>query len=140
MSMNERKVLKIILLSKLYKIFYEWFLESIKIYQYPYHNPCQNNIQTEWYIVDNKIIQFLIHSIVETDEYTLEGIACYTHLPFDVIFDAACGNNRQFSIAPWARIFSLYLQVKPDIAKMLLAKLLDAVKNDISCLLLLLNE
>jgi hypothetical protein len=130
--MNERKVLKIILLTKLYKVFNEWFLENIK--------SNHNNNTVEWYVMDNKIIQFLIHSIAETGEYTLEGIACYTHLPFDVIFDAACGNNRQFSIAPWARIFSLYLQVKPDIAKMLFDKLLEAIKNDIHCLTLLLSE
>ena len=61
----------------------------------------QNNSSLEYYAMDSKIIQLLIQGIVETEEYNLEGIAFYTGIPFDVIYDAACGIGNHFSITPW---------------------------------------
>jgi hypothetical protein len=90
--------------------------------------------------MDSKIIQTLIQGIVETGEYTLEGIAHVTRIPFDVIFDAACGNNNQFSITPWARIVDLYMQVKPEVTQLLFNKLLEIKDKNHFALSLLLNE
>ena len=90
--------------------------------------------------MDNKIIQLLIHDIVHTGEYTLEGIARYTRIPFDVIFDAACGNNNPFSITPRARVVDLYIQVKPDIAQILFEKLIEVKDKNCFALSSLLNE
>jgi hypothetical protein len=90
--------------------------------------------------MDSKIIQFLIQGIIETGEYTLEGVAHYTRIPFDVIFDAACGNNNQLSITPWARIVDLYMQVKPDVTQLLFNKLIEIKDKNHFALSLLLNE
>lgn len=90
--------------------------------------------------MDSKIIQLLIKSIVETEEYTLEGIAYHTRIPFDVIYDAACGISNQFSITPWARVVDLYLKVKPDITQMLVKKLLEIMNQSSGGFSSLLNE
>lgn len=92
------------------------------------------------YSMDSKIIQFLIQGIVETDEYTLEGIAFYTRIPFDVIYDAACGKSNQFSITPWARVADLYMQVKPEVAQFLIEKLLEMRSKNRAFLSSLLTE
>src|SRR5262245_51692019 len=89
---NERKILKALLLGQLHALFCDLFH---KITQHT-----QNNSSMECYAMDSQIIRLLIHGIIETGEYTLEGIAHYTRIPFDVIFDAACGNSNQFSITP----------------------------------------
>lgn len=127
---NERKILKVFLLCRFHQLFREIF-----------HNKIQQgkiNFSMECYTVDNKIIQILIEDIIETGEYTLEGIAHATRIPFDVIFDAACGNNTQFSITPWARIVDLYTQVKPDVTKIFLNRLLEIKdKNQLGLSLLL---
>lgn len=115
-SKNERKFLKAFLLNRLHQLFLELFRSSAQ---------CdQNNLVMECYAMDSKIIQLLILGIVETGEYTLEGVALYTHIPFDVIYDAACGINNQLSITPWSRIVDLYIQVKPDIAQILIDRLI----------------
>lgn len=131
-SQNERKVLKIFLLGRLHQLFCELFHNKIR----------RNNMDylMECYTMDSKIIQILIEGIVETGEYTLEGIAHVTRIPFDVIFDAACGNNNQFSITPWAKIVDLYTQVKPDVAQLLFKKLLEIKDRNHLPLSLLLNE
>lgn len=129
---NEREILKAFLLGQLHQLFCELFQKKML------HN--DNDSSMECYTMDSKIIQFLIQGIVETGEYTLEGIAFYTHIPFDVIYDAACGIKNQFSITPWARIVDLYLQVKPDITKILIDKLLEMKEKNFSSISDLLKE
>lgn len=118
---NEFQVLKFFLLGFLHKLFCEIFRNQIDCNQY--------NCSMESYAMDSQIIQGIINGIIETGEYTLEGIAYYTEIPFDVIYDAALGVHNHFSITPWAKIANLYLQVKPDITQLLIDKLL-AIKSE----------
>ena len=128
---NEKKILKALLISRLHKLFSELFVTTIKNYQH--------NISMECYNMDSKMIQLFIEGIVNSGEYTLEGIAHHTRIPFDVILDAACGNSNQFSITPWARIVDLYIQVRPEIAKILFEKFLIIKENNSSALSLALG-
>lgn len=118
----ERKVLKVFLLGWLQKLFRELFKNKMNYYQ--------NHSAMEFYHMDSKIIQFLIQGIIDSEEYTLEGIAFETRIPFDVIYDAACGINNQISITPWAKLVDLYMQVNPAISQVLIEKLLLEVKNN----------
>lgn len=127
----ERKILKIFLGSRLYQLFHEIFKNKIKQ---------NNNYLMEGYSMDSKIIQLLIQNIVDTGEYTLDGIAYHTRIPFDVIYDAVCGINNQFSITPWMRIVDLYLQVKPEVALLLNERLLEYKNKNQSAFSFLLNE
>lgn len=129
---NERKILKAFLLGHLHQLFCDLFQHQMSCNQY--------NFSMECYAMDSKIIQLLIQGIVETGEYTLEGIAYYTRIPFDVIYDAACGISNHFSITPWAKIVDLYIQVKPDVAQVLVDKLLEIKSKNRSVLSSLLNE
>ncbi len=129
---NERRILKIFLLGRLHQLFHELFNNELQCNQ--------NNYSMEYCAMDGKIIQLLIQGIVETGEYTLEGISFYTRIPFDVIYDAACGLNSQLSIAPWARIVDLYMQVNPDIEQLLINKLIELKEKDHRTLSALLVE
>src|SRR3990167_10457883 len=64
---NKRKILKAFLLGCLHQLFCELFQNKIRCNH--------NNFSMEYYVMDNKIVQLLIQGIVETGEYTLEGIA-----------------------------------------------------------------
>lgn len=112
---NVRKILKAFLLSRLYEFLCEELAQKSQHYLY----------RMEYHVMDSKVIQHLIQGIIATEEYTLEGIAHYTHIPFDVIYDAACGTNIQISVTPWARVVDLYLKVKPEIKKELVNKLIE---------------
>lgn len=129
---NERKILKAFLLARLHQLFCELFQNKMQCNQ--------NNSSMECYTMDSKIIQLLIQGIVETGEYTLEGIAFYTRIPFDVIYDAACGISNQFSITPWARVVDLYIQVKPDVTQVLITKLIEIKGKNRGAISSLLNE
>lgn len=127
---NERKILKIFLLSNLYQIFCDLFCKQTN----------HNYLSMEYYALDSKLIQLLIQNILDTEQYTLEGISYYTGIPFDVIYDAACGINNQLTITPWARVVDLYLKTKPDVTQVLINKLLEIKDKNISGLSSLLSE
>jgi hypothetical protein len=128
----ERKIMKAFLLNRLHLLFCDLFHKKIQSEK--------SHSLMECYTVDSKIIQFLIQSIIDTGEYTLEGIAHYTRIPLDVIFDAACGNNVQLSMTLWVRVIHLYIQVKPDVAQLLFDKLNEINDKNHLTLSLLLNE
>ena len=129
-----RKVLKIILLTRLQQLFNELFQPKIE--------DCALNtsLARESYTMDSKIIQLVISGIVESGEYTLEGIANQTRIPFDIIYDAACGNTHHLSITPWAKIVDLYLQVNPAISGVLFERLFEIKDQNRAGISTLLNE
>jgi len=132
-DVSVKNILKAFFLERTHALFCQLFHAIIQ--------QSQNSGITEHYTMDSKIIQILINGIIDTGEYTLEGIAYYTRIPLDVIFDAACGGyNNQLSITLWAKIVGLYLQVRPDIARILYDKLFEMRDKDDKPLLLLLNE
>lgn len=114
---NEKKLLKIFLLSCLHQLFCDQFINLMQ--------SDDNNHPLECYTMDTKITQLLIHGIVESGEYTLEGIALHTRIPVDVIYDAVFGKLNQITITPWSRIVGLYLQVKPEISKKVFERLIE---------------
>lgn len=130
---NKQKILKIFLLCRLHQLICTLFQSPIQ------HDQLYNNSSMECYNMDCKIMQLLIYGIVETGEYTLEGIAYYTKIPFDVILDAACGNNTHLSITLWTKIVELYIQLKPDVSQILVDKLIEMKGNNYP-LSSLLNE
>jgi hypothetical protein len=131
-TQNKRKILKIFLLNRLHQLFLEKFRNEIQT--------DKTNSSMECYTVDSKIIQFLIQNIIETGEYTLEGIAYHTKVPFDIIFDAACGNSNQLSITPWARIVDIYIQINPEISQLLFDNLIETKSKNHLTISSLLNE
>lgn len=113
---SERQLLKAILLNKTHQFLAECFASHLKL-------ELKNHSSMESYLMDNKILQLLIQGIVDSEQYTLEGIAFYTNIPFDVIYDAACGISNHLSITTWTKIVNLYLQVKPEVAQLLSERL-----------------
>jgi len=100
---HERLLLKVFLLNQLHQILCEIFSRQLKT--------DNSYFSKEIYEMDTKIIQLLIQSITNTEEYTLEGISYYTHIPFDIIFEAACGIRNQLSMTFWVRLIDLYPSV-----------------------------
>lgn len=122
---HKDQIVRIYLLCQFRNILNDFF--NILINQQFYKNI---NSSMECYQMDGKIIQIIIKEIIETEEYTLEGIAYYTKIPLDVIFDAACGNNIHPSITLWSRIIELYIQVKPEVHQKLVSNIRDLLNKN----------
>lgn len=124
---NEQTLLKAVLLAIVQNFLQETIIKSHKKYQ------------KESYAMDQQIMKHIIQGILETGNYTLEGIAHDTNIPFDVIYEAALGHTRELSITPWSRIIALFFNVRPDIAQLLINKLLHTLGKERGILNGLLN-
>lgn len=130
---NERKMLNAFLLSRLH----EALLETLCAKQTSNHDQITSE---ENLAMDNQILQLILKGIIETGEYTLEGVAHYARIPFDIIYDIACGINIPISITTWTKIASIYTQVRPEIATVLFKKIADMQEKSNMPLSSLLNE
>lgn len=90
--------------------------------------------------MDNPLLQTLITATVESGEYTLEGIAYYARVPVDALVDAISGTHSSLSIKPWTRIAALFLHARPDIADIIINRLLHSLKTGRLVLTQLLDE
>lgn len=81
-------------------------------------------------IMETKFIRNIINDIVLTKEYSLQGVACYTHTTEDVIFEVACGRNTNPLSTLLRKIIELHRIVRPnlyrDIMKKIIANKLDS--------------
>lgn len=135
LSKDERKLLKVFLVTRLQNFFCNLYHKNFQFYLGK-----NFELTMECFEMDRKIIEILIGEIVATGEYTLEGIATYTKMPLDIIVDTACGTSNQLSVTPWTRIVDLYMQVKPDISKTFHEKLVAALEIDNFRISSILNE
>lgn len=115
LSKKKKKILQIIMLHELYDLLKTHLNKKI--------STNINFKNKEDILMDNEIIRQMINEIILSNEYTLEGIAHVTRIPFEVIYDAAGGIKLQFSLPVWLKIIALYLQVKPALWQELIEKL-----------------
>lgn len=128
---NEKKILKIFLLWFFFHLFCELFQQKINN---------DEHFPMEYHIMDNKIIQLLLSSIIESGDSNLEGIAYHTRIPYDVIYEAAAGISNQFTITMWAKIVDLFTQVNPEITQISLSKLIELIEKNKSIISSLLKK
>src|SRR5688500_15736906 len=85
---NENPLLKIFLLWHSHQFLCTCYKEK-----FPTDNHSHTTSVMELYMMDSKIFRVLIEEIIETGEYTLEGIAYYARMPSDLFIDIMCGKN-----------------------------------------------
>ncbi len=120
----ERKLLKIFLLERLADFLREIYIPRNKQY---------GKSLMDDYDMDRQLIQNLIQEMTQNGDYTLQGIAYYTQLPFDMIFDASFGVNHPGSFSLWIKIVNLFLKSRPDIMQVLYARLMELKdKNELT--------
>lgn len=98
-------------LSEFFKSQYCEYIQLIKSDQEP-ENMC--NI---------KFMQETIKDILSTNEYSFPGIAAYTRIPEDVLYDVAAGINTNPTFEVSRRIFELHIEVRRDLYDGILRKI-----------------
>jgi len=72
-----------------------------------------SSFNTLWSDIEES--QLIIQDILETEEYTLQGISFYTDIPVDVINELASGINIYPSFILFRKILELHKSVRRDI-------------------------
>lgn len=74
-------------------------------------------------MIEANFIRCVIQDILATREYTMEGIACYTATPEDVIYELAAGCNTNPTLSVSRRIIDLHRSVRPTLYKEIINKI-----------------
>jgi len=71
---------------------------------------------------EDNLVYCVVKDILSTKEYTLAGIAYYTKLPEDVIYEAALGSNKAPSATLLRKIIELHRSVRPELYREIMEK------------------
>lgn len=77
-------------------------------------------------MLEKNFLRFIINDILESSEYSLEGIACYTQTPEDVICDILAGINNNPSLFLSKKIIDLHRSIRPTYYQETMQKILLA--------------
>jgi hypothetical protein len=103
-------------LMNFFEVQYKEFLQFLKF-----------DFNTEEKMLNANFIRCMINDILSTEEYSLNGIANYTQMPADILFDLASGQNSDPSLILSRRILELHRSVRPDLYRGIIKK----IKKDI---------
>lgn len=88
-----------------------------------YFRLIKSNSEKESEMIEEKLTNRVINDILSSGEYTLPGIAYYTHTPEDVVFELATGQNTNPSAALFRKIIKLHRSVRPELYKAITQKI-----------------
>jgi hypothetical protein len=74
-------------------------------------------------MLEVRFLRYVINDILLTGEYSIEGIAVYTHIPEDLISDVVSGKNQTPSFELSRKIIELHRSVRPDLYKEVVKKI-----------------
>jgi hypothetical protein len=99
--------------------------EFFKVQHIDYFFSLKGNTETENSTMEENIIRFVINDILSTEEYSLSGVACYTYMPEDVIYEVAIGKNIHPSLFLSRKIIELHRSVRPALYREIIKKIIE---------------
>ncbi len=72
-------------------------------------------LEMENHMLEQNFVRLIIKDILQTGEYTLQGIALYTDTHEDVIEELASGINARPTVKPFRKIIELHRSVRPEL-------------------------
>lgn len=125
-SKEEFVLLEAELLTRICEELKEFFKNSFKEYfRFLKLNPAMEDIMME-----EKLVRCIINDILSTEEYSLIGIASYTNIPEDAIFEMATGKNTNPSSQFLRKIITLHRSVRPNLYREIMIKILRRQQID----------
>lgn len=70
-------------------------------------------------VLENKFVRLIIQDILCTNEYNIDGIACYTNTPAEVVSEVLAGLNIHPSASFLRRIIDLHRSVRAELYNMI---------------------
>lgn len=97
--------------------------ESFREQQRNYFHLMKFTIEKENIMLEAKLVQLIINDILSTNEYSLQGIACYTDTFEDVIEEVMTGRNTNPSAVFLRRLIDLHRSVRRDLYHLIMKKI-----------------
>lgn len=128
-SKNEFLILEAFLLSRIYQELIEAFKPECR----DFSNLSKRYAETENIMLESNLTRLIITDILNSEEYTIQGIATYTDTHNDVILDIASGKCIPSALL-YKRIIELHRIVRRDLYDSILAKISNSLPTQITSL------
>lgn len=110
------------------EIFFRLHEEIVSLYRcehYKYFKLLKSEPDKEKAMLDVDFTRTIIKDILISEEYTLDGIACYANTHKDVIYDVVMGYNNSPSVPFVKCMIALHRTVRPELYQRLSRKILN---------------
>lgn len=114
---------KIFLEADLFTRIYEELKEIIRRQNWNYFQLTKLNKEKVNTMLETHFIRCIINDILSTEEYNLQGIAYYTGIPEDILYDVAAGFNLHPTLSLARKVIELHRLVRPDLYRGIINKL-----------------
>lgn len=111
-----------ILEAELFIRLFDELKETIKIKYKSYFSIIKPSHDMENAMIEEKFVRCIVNDILESDEYTLSGIAAYTDTPEEVIHEIIIGRNTNPSVLFFRKIIELHRSIRRDLYKEIFEK------------------
>lgn len=81
-------------------------------------------------MTDRSVINYILLDLIKSEDYTIDGIATYTHIPQEVIYDIAIGNNTNPTLDVSRKIIELHKGVRADLYHRVMEKITEKYKTN----------
>lgn len=106
---------------------YEELKEIIREQNKEYFYVMKFNTEKENMMLEANFIRCIINDILSTEEYNLPGIAYYTDVPEEVIYEVASGCNLRPTLTLATKIIELHRNVRPHLYREIISKILKSM-------------
>lgn len=70
------------------------------------------------------VIHLILQDLISTNDYTITGVATYSNVPEDVIYDIAIGNNNNPSLDVTRKIIELHRTARSELYRHVMEKII----------------
>lgn len=123
-GINIKKEESLILEADLFTRICEELKEYFRKQNAEYFKLMKFTLEMENAMLEENFLRFVINDILTTEAYSMDGIACYTNIPYDVIDEIVIGKNTNPSYYLVRKIIELHRSVRLDLYNWLLEKIL----------------
>jgi hypothetical protein len=128
-SKEENLLLEIELFFRLCNQLKELFSTQFK----EYFQLIRMNTEMENIIMEANFMRCIVNDILLSEAYTLSGIALYTQMPEDIIYEVAAGCNTSPSFYLSRKIIELHRSVRPELYKEMMKKITQGFVKEEQC-------
>lgn len=87
--------------------------------------------EMEEVMIEANFMRCIVNDILMSEAYTLSGIAYYTRMPEDIIYEVAAGCNTSPSLYLSRKIIEIHRNVRPELYREIMKKITrDQAEND----------
>ena len=118
------KVERIFIEAELFAGLCEGLKDFFKAQFKDYFSVMNFNMNMENEIMEVNFVRCIINDILATEEYALQGIAYYTSMPEEVIYEVAIGKNVDPSSSLLRKIMELDRTLRPELYRTIMKKII----------------